>query len=207
MISKNGRRNTHFQIDHFLVGSCFTADGAYSLLCDLREERVDALAQVTVSELRTRAKIARAEAALRSEDEATRLDAEADLVEIRATADTLQKNIAAARGELAHIDGLIAKLQPHRRFSHLPDAEAHEAAQRDEWRLELANRAENFLLTSGSIPHDHFASMRQHPDFVTGILPVIEQTKMTLMEGRVDQLLTAPRPAFLALEAPDVCTD
>jgi hypothetical protein len=207
MISKNNRRNTDFQIDNFLVGSCHTADGAYSLLCDLREDREAALSQVTVSELRTRAKIARAEASLRSEDEATRLEAEADIEEIRSNAAMLARNIAAARAELAHIDDLIARLQPHRRYAHLPDPQAHEAAQREEWRLELAHRAENFLLTSGTIPHDHFASMRQHPDFERGILPVIEHTKTMLAEGRVDALLLAPRPAFLALEAPDVCTD
>ena len=132
MISKNNRRNTDFQLDHFLVGSCHTADGAYSLLCDLREDREMALSQVTVSELRTRAKIARAEASLRSEDEVTRLEAEADIEEIRSNAAMLARNIAAARAELAHIDDLIARLQPHRRYAHLPDPQAHEAAQREE---------------------------------------------------------------------------
>jgi hypothetical protein len=207
MIAKNNRRNTHFQIEHFLIGSCHTADGAYSLLCDLREERNDALAQVEASSLRTRAKLIKAERNLSSPDEVKRLKAQADISEITAHADTLQRNIAAARAELAFIDDCISKIQPHRKFGHLPDLEAHEAAQRDEWRLELEYRAVNFLVTAGTIPHDHFASMRQHPDFETHILPAIEQTKALLVDGRVELLLTAPKPAFLALGGPDVRKD
>ena len=40
MNAKNHKQNTNFQIVYFLVGSCHTPDGAYALLCELREERL-----------------------------------------------------------------------------------------------------------------------------------------------------------------------
>jgi hypothetical protein len=198
MLSKNNRRNHNFQIENFLVGSCHTADGAYALLCDLKEDRKDALAQVEVSSLRTKAKIVRAEKQLASEDEATRLEAKADLEEIKAHEETLLRNIEAAKSELKFIEECIEKIQPYRKFAHLPDPEAHEAAQHDEWRYELEYRAINFLLTAGTIPHDHFASMRQHPDFHEHILPAIEHAKGLMVTGDISLLLSAPKN-FLAL--------
>jgi hypothetical protein len=190
MNSQNNRRNHNFQIEHFLVGSCHTADGAYALLCDLREDRKDALSQVEVGALKTKAKIIRAEKMLQSEDAADRLEAEADLLEIRAHEETLNKNINAARAELSFLNECIERIQPYRKFSHLPDPEAHEAAQYDEWKYELEYRAVNFLLTAGTIPHDHFASMRQHPEFHNYILPAIDKVKMLMIEGNVGEVLS-----------------
>lgn len=194
MHAKNNRQNHDFQILHFLAGSCHTADGAYALLCDLRDDRADALKQATVAHLREQAKIVRAERRIASDDEAERLEGRADLAEIEGHAETLSKNLAAAQAELDFIEQCIARLQPLRRYAHLPDAEAHEACQREEWRLELVSRSENFLLTSGTIPPDHLATMRQHPDFASHILPAIRQAKALMAEGTADALLIAPRP-------------
>ena len=206
MHAKNNRQKHDFQILHFLAGSCHTADGAYALLCDLRDDRADALKQVTAAHLRERAKILRAERRIASEDEAERLEGQADLAEIEGHAETLAKNLAGAQAELAFIEQCIARLQPLRRYAHLPDAEAHEACQREEWRLELVSRSENFLLTSGTIPHDHLATMRQHPDFATHILPAIQHTKVLMAEGTAEALLTTHRPLeTLLLEAAPSC--
>lgn len=194
MHAKNNRNNHDFQILHFLVGACRTPDGAYALLCDLRDDRADALKQVSAASLRERAKIIRAGRLTASEDEAERLEGEADLVEIQGHAETLAKNIAAAKAELAFIESCITYLQPLRRFAHLPDAEAHEACQREEWRLELVARAENFLLTAGTIPADHLATMRQHPDFNTSIFPAIENIRILMASGQTATLLAAPHP-------------
>jgi hypothetical protein len=49
-----------------------------------------------------------------------------------------------------------------------------EAAQQDEWLGELKQRAENFMITQGSIPHDHFQTMRMHPQFKTQLVPHIQ---------------------------------
>jgi hypothetical protein len=67
-----------------------------------------------------------------------------------------------------------------RKYSHLSDIDAAEAMQAVEWGLELKRRAENYLLTSGTIPHDHFNTMRMHPQFQTLLLPHIEQVHRAL---------------------------
>jgi len=175
MNAKNGRVNHDFQLAYFLAGSCHTPDGAYALLCDLRQDRKDALALVKSSSLREQAKRIRAERNLDSTDPATRLEAEADIAEMDAHAETLALNIAAAEAELATINALIERIQPHRVFAHLPDAQAHEAAQADEWRLELMRRAENYLLTQQPIPADQFNAMRMHPSFDADIAPHIDR--------------------------------
>ena len=202
MIAMNNRRNHNFQIEHFIAGSCHTPDAAYSILCDLREDRRDALAQVEASKLRTKAKILRAEKLIREGDEIDKLEAEAELAEIRGFEETVEKNIAAAKAELAYIDECIAKVQPFRKYAHLTDPEAHEAIQREEWALEFEHRAVNFLLTAGTIPHDHFSSMRQHPDFHTHIFPSIEKAKFLMSQGKVEALL-APTQTQLALGLKD----
>ena len=194
MHAKTNRQNHDFQILHFLIGSCHTPDGAYALLCDLRDDRADALKQAAAADLREKAKIIRAQRLLTSEDESERLEGQADLVEIEAFSETLNKNTAAARAELSFIESCMSYLQPLRRFAHLSDAEAHEACQREEWRLELVARAENYLLTAGTIPADHLATMRQHPDFASSILPAIEQTRVLMATGQTAALLAAPHP-------------
>jgi len=182
MHAKNNRVNKNFQIAYFLAGSCHTADGAYSLLKDLQEEREMALAQLESSELRKQAKMLMAQQMIDSGDPVAALEGEANLAEIRNNQKFADRNIEAAKKELEFINLCIDKLQPVRKFKDLPDPEAHEAAQYDEWKLELISRAENYLLTSGNIPTDHFVTMRQHPAFLTDIVPAIEKTKNMMME-------------------------
>jgi hypothetical protein len=181
MHAKNNRVNKNFQIAYFLAGSCHTPDGAYSLLKDLQEDREMALAQLDSSELRTKAKALKAQQMIDSGDPVAALEGEADLAEIRNNQKFSDRNIEAAKKELEFINLCIDKLQPVRKFKDLPDPEAHEAAQYDEWKLELISRAENYLLTNGNIPTDHFVTMRQHPAFITDIVPAIENTRKMMM--------------------------
>jgi hypothetical protein len=76
--------------------------------------------------------------------------------------------------------------------------EANEATQRGEWLGELKERAENFLLTMGTIPHDHFHTMRCHPDFEQEIVPHI-QAITTKVKSGVDVLGSST----LALSKPE----
>jgi hypothetical protein len=185
---KTNRLNHDFQIAYFLAGSCHTPDAAYSLLCDLRDDREDALKHVRAASKRTQAKYVKAQRELRSDDPVVKLNAEADLEEIEATKSTTEKNIAAAEAELSFINKCIEKLQPLRRFSHLSDPEAHEAAQQEEWKLELLHKAENFLLTQGTIPADHFATMRMHPEFKVAILPILKEINSQIQAVRTQGL-------------------
>jgi hypothetical protein len=206
MNSVNGRRNHDFQLAHFLAGACHTADGAWSLLCDQRQDRRLALGMAKGQALRDEAKRMRAHNALQSGGPAA-LEAQADLAELEALAPVLAENIAAAEAELATIERMLVALQPLRRFAHLPDAQAHEAAQRDEWRAELLFRAENAVVTTGTVPPDLLATMRQHPDFSASLLPALRaltdelrqapdalqacQERLTRVPGHLPLLLAA----------------
>lgn len=180
---KTNRQNHDFQLAYFLAGSCHTPDAAYALMCDLREDRDNAIKSYAASKLREDAKIIRANRLIASTDEADRLDGQADIVEINAMADTVARNLAAAIAERDTIDKCMAVLEPLRIYAHLPLPEAHEAAQHEEWKLELIRRAEDFLITTGTIPTDHFSTMRMHPAFKTDILPAMDKIHELLKTG------------------------
>ncbi|MGB9729816.1 MAG: hypothetical protein ACPL1B_08115 [Thermoprotei archaeon] len=175
MISKNHKQNSNFQIVYFLIGSCHTPDAAYSLLCDLREERQMAIDNYKVQQLKNQAKRIRAERLLQSKDEAKRLEGQAKLMELENNEKYGKVLYEAAVNELDFINKCIEKIQPLRKYKDLPDIEAHEAAQYEEWKLELIRRAENYLLTTGTIPPDQFDTMRMHPAFKKEILPKIKE--------------------------------
>lgn len=189
---KTHRQNHDFQIAYFLAGSCHTPDGAYAMLCDLKEDRESALKAYEVGTLRMQAKVLRAEALLQDATlpKAARLDAQADLLEIVNNIDQGKVLHDAAQDELAFIKTCIDLLHPYRQFKHLPDPQAHEAAQRDEWKYELMQRAENYLMTTNTIPPDHFATMRMHPDFEAEILPWIGEVRKALLSGTSEKLLS-----------------
>lgn len=208
MNAKNHRQNSSFQLRHFLAGSCHTADGAFALLSDLREARVAAIDNYHVSQLRAKARRISAELRLKdSEPDCINwLCAKADLLELDNQDRKGQVLYAAACDELAYIDKLILELKPQRKYAALPDPEAFESAQQEEWKQELIVRAENYLLTSGTIPADHFATMRLHPEFATAILPKLDAIRedMKSIAGQ-KRLLTAisnPSPVVPVVPTP-----
>jgi hypothetical protein len=186
---KTNRQNHDFQIAYFIAGSCQTADAAYSILCDLEEDRDNAIKAFKAFSLRDQAKIKRAEATLaelneqptgfnlseRQRKEAGIMEAQADIEESKAMAETTQRNYDAALAELEFIRKCKNALMPLRKYSHLSDAEAHEAAQHDEWKLQLIHTAENHLLSGHAIPPDHYSTMRMHPAFLTDIVPELDR--------------------------------
>jgi len=180
-MAKNHKQNSNFQITYFLAGACHTADGAYAMLCDLKEERESAIKNYAVSQLKEKAKKIRAEKML-DEDEATKLEGQADLLEIKNNLESGNVLYEAALAELHHIEKCIEAVQPLRKYKNYSDLEAHELAQENEWKLELIHRAENYMITSGTIPSDHFVTMRMHPAFKTEILPRIEEIQLQLSD-------------------------
>lgn len=193
MHSSTNRSNHDFQIAFFLIGACHTPDAAYALLCDLHEGRDNAIKCFEASKMREKAKRIRAMERLTFMgkkitegplDEAMRLEAEADICEIEAMTLTMQKNYDAAIAERNFIEKCMAALEPHRKYKDLTLPEAHEACQQEEWKFELINRAENMLITAGSISPEQFGTMRMHPEFETAILPVINSIQTLQMELR-----------------------
>lgn len=175
MHTKRHRQNHDFTILYNLVGSCHTADQAYALLQDLREDRQMALDQYEVQKIKNQAREIRAKRLLTSREAADKLDGEAEILDLRHHHHLGEVLAAAARDEIAFIDRCIAELQPKRKYAHLTDAEAVEAIQLEEWEMELLYRVENFMVTTGSIPSDEFSNMRQHPNFAAKILPRIAE--------------------------------
>jgi len=169
------RQNHDFQIAYFLAGACHTPDGAYALLQGLKEEREAAIKNYSVTELKNKAKTIRAEKLLQG-TEAEKLDGEAELLEIENNKESGKVLYNAAKDELDYINYCIDIVNPLRRYKDLSDADAYEEAQREEWKLELIKRAENSILTTGTILTDHYDTMRMHPDFITEILPKIDNT-------------------------------
>ena len=175
MHAKTGRLNSDFQIAHFLVGSCHTADGAYALLCDLRDERQQAIAAYHVGCKRNKARML--QASRWSFLKSTHLERQADMEELQNAVAQSETLYLIALDELKFIEQCIEKLQPYRQYSYLPDQEAHQAAQEEEWAQELIRRGENNLLSIGVIPADQLGAMRLHPQFADKILPALDNVR------------------------------
>ena len=196
MTIKFNRQNTDFQIAYFIAGSCHTPDAAYFALLNLKQERQSAVDTIPATTLRLRAERIKAERQCQSKDLVEQLTGQADLIVIDRNERMTESLNASARAELAFIDQCIEKIQPMRRYNHLSDIEAAEAMQSEEWCYELERRAENFLLTNGTIPHDHFNTMRQHPAFNTHLLPHIDRVHQAIQNGTAPKVLLASRPRF-----------
>ena len=177
--------NSQFQYLAFLVGRCHTADEAYRILSNELENRDLAINTYQADQLARQAE----EMRLRHEEETAatpweRLKATAELAKMRAAAPIGIACYEEALRERDFIQSLITKIQPHRKYAALPDHEAMQACQREEWAAELKFRAENFLLSEGRIPADHFGTMRLHPDFEADILPHVETVLQLAKQGR-----------------------
>lgn len=161
-------QNSDFQIAFFIVGKCATVDEAYRVLCsqiESREVAVEAAHAVGIEE-----RMAKAERTF------------ANGVEIRC--------FRAALHELEFMYELKRRLEPHRKYAHLPDEEAHQLAQSEEWLYTLVRRAENMLMAQGMIPWDHFEAMRLHPAYSTVIEPRINQL---ILAGRGNERIPLTR--------------
>lgn len=190
-------RNSSFQVAHFLVGKCHTPDEAYRVLCELREERQLAINNVKATSLRTEAKVLRANEKVyelsSKASAADLLEAQADLADVEAFRESNQACIDEAQRELKFIDTLIDKIQPHRVYKGLPDHEAHQMCQQEEWKQELIWRAQNYIGSQGAIPADQLATMRLHPEWVKSISPAIKQMVHATNKG-IDWSGTFQRP-------------
>jgi hypothetical protein len=182
MNSKPHRTNSDFQLKYFLVGSCHTADAAWTLLYGQKIDMEGKIRFAKVAELRRDAKRLAALEILSSKSttDSARMNAEADIHEVESEKIVSDLNLKAAIDELNCINTLMAELEPHRKYAHLSLFEANEACQREEWLEELKTRAENFLVSQGAIPCDQLSTMRTHPDFETMLVPFIQETVLKI---------------------------
>ena len=169
-------KNSDFGIAYFIAGNCHTPDEANRILKQIREDRVIALKSAESGYKKQQAKIIRANRVINNldSDECDVLDAEADILELKAFEEQQMKCYKAALHEVEFIDACIAKIEPLRKYKDLPDDMACQAAQHEEWKYELIERAKDYLLTTGTIPPDHYRTMRNHPEYEKSIAPVVE---------------------------------
>jgi hypothetical protein len=163
-------RNSQFQTLYFIVGSCHTADEAWRKAKEQLEEREMVL------------------------------DAQPNNI---AFPDTPQGRNALAcinecKREIDFLKDIISRLEPYRKYKDLPDHEAHQACQREEWALEFKFRSENYLMSLGFVPHDQLSAMRTHPDW-SEIQNHIVQTKALLAENKPLPALMSPAKEILCL--------
>ncbi len=196
-------RNSRFQVRYFLVGKCHTLDAAYHMAVELHEERDVTIRSCAAAELRIQAKAARAQAVLSRfwSSKSARLEAEADLAEIEAGRGQAQKCYAEALREREYLDEIIEELRDHPARTHrnLPDHEAFQACQQEEWRLELIHRAETFLFTASTIPQDHYSTMMSHPEYKVAIAPVIDRIVGEAKLGKLTLKSMTPSAKLLLL--------
>jgi hypothetical protein len=197
MVAKPHRTNSDFQLRYFLAGACHTPDGAWALLYGQKIDIEGKLKHAEAHRWERYAKIAAANECLANIGVplSARMQARAEIIKAEADIPVWELNLKAAKQELATIVGLMAELEPQRKYAHLPLLEATEAAQREEWLGEFKERAENFLVTQGTIPHDHLAHMRYHPDWTSDIVPHIQDlmVKVTALRAPSDAIsLLAP---------------
>lgn len=190
MTIKYNRSNTNFQILHFIAGNCHTVDGAYIALLNQRNERKRAIDALPILELKCKITRIEAERLCASTDPVDQLNGEVKLLELELELEYQKELVDGAKEELAFIEECMERLEPFREYGYMSNTQAAEACQEREWLLELKRRAENFLLTTGTIPHDHFNAMRQHPGFTKELLPHIERIHSGLGAGsNVTQML------------------
>ena len=225
MIGKPHRQNSGFQLRYFLAGSCTTPDGAYVLmygqLIDMQGKLRHAESQLKRRQAKLKAaeaKEARAQFVIDAHEnnsgsgllqdvlqaEADLLDAQAERLEIEADIPTWDMNWQAAKQELEDIEKLMLELRPKCKYADLDILAMSEASQEEEWLGELKQRAENFLITAGTIPHDHFQTMRSHPRFKEDIVPHIRQVnqKITWAHGLTQKGTDGMAALMLELEEP-----
>jgi hypothetical protein len=185
MNTKPHRTNSDFQLKYFIAGSCKTPDAAWAILYEQKNDIETKVKHCEVQRLRTNAKIETAKEILSNNNitNAARMNAEADLLEVEVFQHSWEMNLKAAQNELKTINKLMEELEPLRKYKHLDFFEANEAAQEEEWLLELQERAENFLMTQGTIPHDQLHTMRCHPQFQQKLVPYIVTFQQKMIEA------------------------
>ena len=202
MHSASHRLNHDFQLRHFLAGSCHTPDAAWTLLYSQKIDMESKLKTAKAQAIDRRIKALEAENLLASSDPIMRLQGEKIQAELEASQYIFDMNVEGAEKELETIVALMEELEPLCQYAHLPILERNEACWREEWALELIRRAENNLLTYGTIPPDQLETMRQHPDFKERIVPkILELTAKVQMQDRAITFRELEESPILSLGA------
>lgn len=183
---------------HFIAGGCYTPDAAYCLLyAQLEQLEMDVAAgEAAVLETEARDMELNIEAisAQNKDDQVAILRNRAERIKHESMKKNFKLNYEGARREVQELNNLMEQLKPHCKYWNEDIIKMEQDMQHDEWVGELKARGENYLLGNLlGIPHDHIATMRQHPEFGSQILPhinkVAETIKASMQLGQPQLLL------------------
>jgi len=140
-------RNSNFQYLHFILGACHTPIEAHRKCCEAIEDRLRAMDENT---------------SIRKHW-LTPIKALWNPKSSKWAKQNAQEHIDQAQAEVKFLTMCKDRLEAA--IGHVPTMDDYQQNQCDEWRLELEHRAENYLLCTGSVPPEHFVTMRMHPEF------------------------------------------
>lgn len=168
------RTNTDFQLQFFIEGSAHTWDGKWSLLWmqwNVYQQKVD---NIPANHLKREGMRLKLEWTIEhAETPWDRLNAQAELHELEVGLRHWDISEDAWKAELEFTKMRMEVIGEKCLYSDLPLLARHEAAQRDEWLCDLMYKSENFIISTGVIPHDYLDAMRMHPDFRLKLLPYL----------------------------------
>lgn len=198
-------RNSQFQTIYFIIGKCHTADEAYRVILQQLEERQQAVDMAKLTDEEFKLRRMKAEEQIKSTNKITKYEGELEMKKIDVDYKYFKLNFEEAERELAFLEDCKNKLEPFRKYRDIPIHIANQLIQQEEWKHELILRAKEFILTRGTIPEDQLRTLMLHPEFKTGILPVMDATVKALKDGKgMEILLNNELPEFkrevLALE-------
>ena len=204
MIVNNHRKHSSFALRHFIAGGCHTPDAAYCLLyAQMEQIEMDVAAgQDDVIETEARDLELDLEAERVKDDPVASLRNQAERIKHDSMKKNFKLNYEGAIRELQEIQNLLEQLKPHCKYWDEDIIKMEQNMQHDEWVGELKARAENFQLANVlGIPHDHVATMRQHPEFASQILPHLTKVSETI---RTSMQLGQPDILIKSISAPKI---
>jgi len=176
-------RNSNFQNLAFIVGATHTPDEAYRVILSQMEERENSIEEADISRKKIDLKKRRLEYTISNSEGFDKEEAELDLEELFSKNKTSTGCYNAAIKELGFLVELKDVVEPFRKYKDLPDTEAHQMIQSEEWAHEFIYRAQNQLAVGQGIDPVLIKDIRQHPSGDTLILPIINEMIKSSQEG------------------------
>ena len=167
-------KNSNFQTQHFILSDAHSAWEKYRILTGQLLDRETALKTVKATALRQKAKLAAVQEANTNVD---RFNAQADLAELEAALDIVQRDIVFATQERDFIQGLIDSLKPElekTRIECFDDNAMFQHVQAHEWIERIKDKIINEISCGGLNP-ETLRIAKSHPDFKTELLPYLKK--------------------------------
>lgn len=167
-------KNSNFQIEYFILSDAYSAWEKYRVLEELRLDRKTALKTVKAAHFRQQAKIAAVKEAKKGR---AKYECEADLAEMEASLEIVERDIVFAQQEYDFIIQYINALRPElesTRIVGFTDEDMFQTVQQNEWLERLKSRAKNEMICTGTLNPETLRVMMSHPQYKDELLPYLK---------------------------------